>query len=312
MQYARSNGISVRRRAALAIFAGCGSIALSPWLASALGQDGKDVDAKDPDAVDEVDVNEKHPVRVHIDESIEKYRYYMVERPEDKLTYKAIQRWTNVSRDPFGEGVLVAWFDRGLPICTTHIYPWQDNLNHECISVSRDPFVVVNERGGELWRPRKSGAEFVKLPGEAPADRPVERARQLKAIASRFSATLLGWNNDNSDREELRMLDRPLHRYTGLAKDHPHNVIDGAIFGFVQGTDPEVLLLIEALENAKGERSWQYAVVRATSGELNAKLDGTVVWHADKITFNPAVDTSRFAIASPLPQEVLAARKPKN
>jgi hypothetical protein len=36
------------------------------------------------------------------------------------------------------------------------------------------------------------------------------------------------------------------------------------------------------------------------------------VWHADKITFNPAVDTSRFAIASPLPQEVLAARKPKN
>jgi hypothetical protein len=313
MQYARRNGISVRRRDALAFFASCGGFALSPWLVCALGQDGAAEKTPDADESDEVDVNEKHPVRVHIDKSIEKYRYVMSDRPEEKTTYKAIQRWTNVSRDPFGEGVLVVWFDRGLPICTTHIYPWQDNLNHECIGVSRDPFVIVDERGSELWKPRKSGAEFVKLPGaETPADRPVERARQLKAIASRFSATLLGWNPDNSDREELRMLDRPLHRYTGLPKNRPHGVIDGAIFAFVQGTDPEVLLIVEALENDKGERSWQYAAVRATSGELNAKLDDTVVWHADKITFNAGADSSRFSIATRLPPEVLAARKPKN
>lgn len=308
MQYARNKGISIRRRDALAIFTACGGILLSPW-AGAFGQD----DEKEADASDEVDVNEKHPVRVCIDNSIDAYRYLMIERPEDKTTYKAIQRWTNVSRDPFGEGVLVAWFDRGLPICTTHIYPWEDNLHHECVSVSRDPFIITDERGQELWKPRKSGAEFVSVPGaDAPADRPVERARQFKGIASRFSATLLGWKNDNSDREELRMLDRPLHRYTGLVKDRPHDVIDGAIFGFVQGTDPEVLLLIEALENAKGQRSWQYAAVRATSGELSAKFDGNTVWHADKITFNAAADTSRFSIAKPLPAEVLAARKPKN
>lgn len=268
-------------------------------------QDGKTPE----DEPSETDVNAKHPVRICIDASIDKYQYIMADRPDEKPTYKAIQRWTNVSRDPFGEGVLVVWFDRGLPLCTTHIYPWLDALHHECISVSRDRFVVAEATGLERWRPKSSGAEFVKIAGEIPAERPVERTRQMKGLAARFAATLLGWNPDNSDREELRMLDKPLHRYTDLRPDRPHGVIDGAIFGFVQGTDPEVLLLLEATENAKGERAWQYAAVRATSGELQAKFDGKVVWHAEKITGNATKESSRMTLQSPLPAEVLAARK---
>jgi hypothetical protein len=94
---------------------------------------------------------------------------------------------------------------------------------------------------------------------------------------------MLGWKADNSDREPLRLLPQPWYR-----NDNPQqsDLLDGAVFAFVQGTDPESLLLLEAVkvDPAKpvSRVEWQFAFVRRTSGELEGRHRDSVVWRADR------------------------------
>jgi len=133
------------------------------------------------------------------------------------------------------------------------IYPWNEK------DVSRIRFAVAGE---EADRPRKgsghlvaeaAGVEFKDVPkAPKPAKTPAERLRQMKAIAEGFKATMTGWAADNSDQEALRLLPRPLHRYDlANAKDPDPKLVDGALFAYVQGTDPEVVLILEAIGTAE-------------------------------------------------------------
>ena len=107
---------------------------------------------------------------------------------------------------------------------------------------------------------------------------PVTRLRQMKTLAKNFKATLLGWNADNSEREELRPMSRPIYRYK---IKEPDKVQDGALFAYATGTDPEVLLVIEAFGEA-GAYEWQYAFVRRSSGGLEGRFRDRLVWSANK------------------------------
>src|SRR5262249_53144581 len=139
--------------------------------------------------------------------------------------------------------------------------------------------LVARDRGGTVWAPESPGVEFHDVPdGPAPAETPVLRLAQMKALGARFTATLTGWKDDESDKEVLRLLPRPLYRYDMKAARDTHlNLRDGALFAFVQGTDPEVLLLVEAVVLDDRPR-WQYAFARATSGALEARLGDELVW----------------------------------
>jgi hypothetical protein len=101
----------------------------------------------------------------------------------------------------------------------------------------------------------------------------------MKSLASRFATTLTGLSADGSDREELRLLPTPVYRYKLDASDP--DLQDGAVFAFVQGTDPEVLMLLELVPSDEGPQ-WQYAFARATAGGLEARLGNMVVWEAER------------------------------
>ena len=65
------------------------------------------------------------------------------------------------------------------------------------------------------------------------------------------------------------------------------------MFAFVQGTDPEAVLMVEAVR--KGDRtSWQYAFARATGYSVQAKLGPSVVWTTPNQAWN---DPKQPAIA---------------
>ena len=55
---------------------------------------------------------------------------------------------------------------------------------------------------------------------------------------------------------------------------------DGGVFAFVQGTDPEAIVLLEAVRS-NGPPRWQYAFARATAAGLEARIEKTVVWSVD-------------------------------
>jgi hypothetical protein len=69
------------------------------------------------------------------------------------------------------------------------------------------------------------------------------------------------------------------------------------MFAFVMGTDPEVVLLLEAVER-EGKAVWQYAVARATAYAVEASLGDEVVWSVQSGP-NP---TNLMQIFRPIPR----------
>lgn len=209
-------------------------------------------------------------------------------------------RWANNTRGT-ETGMTVLYVVRGVPVAACCMYPWRDQLSQEIDSVARGPLEL--RQNGELkWKPATPGIEFAPIAGaETPATTRPARLRQIKQLASRFTSTLLRWKDDSSDRETLRMLPQPLYRY----EPQPGNLIeDGAVFAFVQGTDPESLLLIES-HRVDGAARWEFGFVRRTTGEVDGRLDGKIVWHVDP---NPPADDPagiHVSLSRPLPPDVV-------
>jgi hypothetical protein len=67
--------------------------------------------------------------------------------------------------------------------------------------------------------------------------------------------------------EEMRLLTQPLYRTPAELED------DMALFAFVQGTDPECVLTLEATSDGK----WRYCLTRQTKWPLKVEFDGNHV-----------------------------------
>src|SRR5207253_1997636 len=105
-----------------------------------------------------------------------------------------------------------------------------------------------------------------ELPDAAPpAATPTARLVQLRRLAQEFGGHSI---DRDGKRWELRLLPAPLYRYPAAKT----GVIDGALFALMSsaGTDPEVLLLIEAREE-KDKVRWEYACGRFSDWELRVQ-----------------------------------------
>lgn len=222
-----------------------------------------------------------------LNEQIEKAVHWYDVLPEADSTIRLVPqpvlRWRNVVRGQEAEDILVVWAHNGRPVAMASIFPWNGKMSHEFDSLSREAKVIARDKDRVIWSPQTAGVEFKDVPAAPkPAKTHAERLRQMKGIAERFKATMTGWQGDDTDREELRLLPRPLYRYDlKNAKEPDPNLLDGALFAYVQGTDPEVVLVLEAIGTAK-KAAWQYTFARATSGGLEVKLGREVVWMAKK------------------------------
>jgi hypothetical protein len=246
----------------------------SSWMALAAAQPPvkKDEPPEEPKRLNEV-----------IEKSIDWYDVLPDRDAEKSLTPVPVIRWRNVPRGQEGEAMMVVWPHKGRPVAMASIYPWAGKMIHEFDSLSREGTLIAREKDRVFWTPETAGVEFKDVPkAPKPAKTPAERLRQMKAIAEGFQATMTGWAANNSDQEVLRLLPRPLYRYDlANAKDPDPKLIDGGLFAFVQGTDPEVVMALEAIGTAENA-VWQYACVRATSGGLEVKHGDEVVWTARK------------------------------
>ena len=64
-------------------------------------------------------------------------------------------------------------------------------------------------------------------------------------------------------------------------------MIDGALFGFVYATDPEIILVIEARKGSAGPE-WQYTTARMNSLTLRLNHKGVEAWSAPVISWAEA------------------------
>jgi hypothetical protein len=193
---------------------------------------------------------------------------------EARLQKEPIFHWTNPERRAIA-GALYLWTHQGRPHATIGVWTYRDTRDsYELQSLSAEPFVA---RGGQYpdWRPRAAGLQFARLESEAaPADSEARRLVQMRSLARKhFAATLTRNTAGGQQTENLRLLPQPIYRYEEL----PPGVLDGAMFSFAQGTDPEVFLLLEARE-ADGDSQWWYAFAPATSGSVAGILDEKTIW----------------------------------
>ncbi|HEV7225031.1 MAG TPA: hypothetical protein VGN42_20165 [Pirellulales bacterium] len=192
-----------------------------------------------------------------------------------ELLKQPLLRWSNPLREA-DDGALFLWTLDGRPAVAACVYNVGDTMiEHELQSLASTP-LHATRRDKPVWTPPTAGVEFKPVPDkpDPPASTPARRLTQMRNILREFSAAMghAQW------RHELRLMPQPLYRY---GADDEAGVLDGALFAFAQGTDPEILLLLEARGKDEESREWQYAVARMNMGDLELKHAGEIVWRID-------------------------------
>lgn len=201
--------------------------------------------------------------------------------PEKKLELvrKPVMRWTNpVIGNGSTHGACFVWTHEGRPEVFASIFsyipsksPAQDKrvVAHAFHSLSPRP-LVAKRAGARFWYPDEAGIAPSPVPG---APEPAKTARlrlvQMRNLAREFTAT----SGRGDNLRELRLMTQPTYRYQPAGDD----VLDGALFCFVTGTDPELLLLIEARMTDEGGQ-WHYAGARHSHLTLRLHHNQKEVW----------------------------------
>ncbi len=200
--------------------------------------------------------------------------------PDNALGLKKepVFEWSNPVREGVQHGVLYLWLREGRPAAICSVFSEPEGrlrgrkVMHEFHAL--DPEKLVVSRPGALneWKPQ-AGLARKELPDAGvPADSAASRLLQMRRLAQEFT----GHETDgDGKRWELRLLPAPLYRYPAGKS----GAADGALFALVStaGTDPEVLLLVEA-RGDQGKTRWEYACGRFSDRSLYVQRKGQEVW----------------------------------
>jgi hypothetical protein len=223
-----------------------------------------------------------------------------------------LYRWNDPTRE-FSDGTLWFWKHSGRPIGVVAIELYPKNKAFgivwalEFTSLATGPIEVEGGEHFDLsyadlyppradgrlrWAPAQGGIAFREVSGApVPAQTESARSRQMRDIVARFSAREFFQRKDYT----LRLISHPIDRYADITS----GVVDGEIFIYANGTNPEVLLMLEARRGREGAMSWSYAAAPLARAVVTLRLDQQDVW-------------SHTSKAVPSPEDVyFLARKPR-
>jgi hypothetical protein len=193
------------------------------------------------------------------------------------LVREPLHRWTDPTRD-ISDSSIWAWRSSGRPVAVMTLeyhFDKPEGWSFEFVSLSTG--LVEASDGQTRWTPQKAGVSLRAIPGApAPAPGEAERLRQMRELLKRFSASEF-WDV-TGQHYALRPLPHPIDRYA----DADAGLVDGAIFIFANGTNPEVLVMIEARRGPDGAASWSYAAATLTTAAPTLQLDRNDVWTSPK------------------------------
>ncbi len=196
-------------------------------------------------------------------------------RTPSKLVEQPALKYRDDTRKLY-ESTMWVWGTEGRPtaLIAVEFYPQkptEPKWLYEIASLSTER--IAAERGAELnWKAREPGLKLTVLDkAPAPADTPAKRLIQMRQLLQRFTAHERA---PVGGRIELKPLPRPLHRY----QNPKAGLLDGAIIAFANGTNPEVLWIIEAHGEAQQKPTWKYGLAQMTGAEVFVDLDEKQIW----------------------------------
>jgi hypothetical protein len=194
-----------------------------------------------------------------------------------KFAAKPLLRYSDPTRGVAGENVLLdagVWRlgESGRPraLVTLELYGADEGatlLSYEFLSLSEPALKLSHKKHDTVaWESAgRTSLKFAPLP-EAPEPSPSAAGRlvQMRELARRFEAIEVIKMAD----VKCRLLSQPIDRYQSVAE----GIIDGALFVYANGTNPELGVLIES--DGKG---YSFAPIRLTSAESRVELGGKEV-----------------------------------
>jgi hypothetical protein len=229
---------------------------------------------------DPADTLAKKMLPIYLKE-MEAYSLAVDSAPKKELELKKepVFEWSNPVGDELHQGVNFLWLRDGRPAALggifTHPVPgWKGRkFLHEFLALDRDKLLVSRPSGAlNEWKPQ-AGLAREELPDAGtPTAARGARLVQMRQLAQQFTGHSI---DGERKRWELRLLPTPLYRYP----EAKSGVIDGALFAWTStaGTDPEVLLLIEACQK-DGKTRWEYACGRFGVSSMYVQHKGKEVW----------------------------------
>jgi hypothetical protein len=166
-------------------------------------------------------------------------------------------------------GTLWAWGPKGRPAAlVSQNKAYRERVwGFELVALVEDVTVVMHD--GWRWTPG-SAVNMIRFENAPPAaDTDSKRLLQMRSLARRFKVSEDYFN----ESFELRLLPQPVHRYQDPAAD----LIDGALFIYAHGTNPEAIALIECRRET-AQPMWSYGFLPLAGAGVSAKLDGKTVW----------------------------------
>jgi hypothetical protein len=200
-----------------------------------------------------------------------RYSVRVGDRKEESKAADPCLRWADPVSNATDGVIAVYAHDGGRPDAVVQFF---HNFQKRWIvefTIIPDRDVTVLLSGREHWKPTEFVCAFADLPdAPAPAATPVARLSQMRTLAANFA--VVDYFGVQEQKVDLRLLSQPAYRYAEAGK-----IVDGAMFVFAHGTNPEACVLIEAYPDGKVTK-YRYAVAPMSIYKLEARYKGTPVW----------------------------------
>jgi hypothetical protein len=208
-----------------------------------------------------------------------------------------VLRWSNPAVGRVYGSVFV-WTYGGRPVAVASFYRWFSPYTQrtaEFVTLSPDPLSAERMRR-QPWAPPAGKVAYQPIPGAlVPDESAKRRLAQMRGLAREFVPELVDRRVvEEGTQQQLRLLDQPIYKYG----PGDGGLVDGGLFAFVVGTDPEILLVIEAREGEAG-RQWQYALARMNRDAMRVRHKDREVWsvpHLEAPWSNPSAPYLLFTI----------------
>jgi hypothetical protein len=234
------------------------------------------------------------------EEAAEAERICAAELPRWRLTAdgtavemptESVLKWTN----PFAGrvyGNTYVWLQNGRPVAAGCMFRYFDpfrSFNGELAALAGTKIVAMRD-GKVVWTP-KDEWKWHAIPGApAPPSTAAQRLVQMRALAGEFTVEILDTRNIPKGEDQTpRLLPKPLYRYDAERT----RTLDGALYAFVLGTDPELLLLLEC-DTAAAKPEWRFGVGRMNRYLIRLKRNGETVWEVAALKGDSLEHAYRF------------------
>jgi hypothetical protein len=169
------------------------------------------------------------------------------------------------------------WGDQGRPAIMAGIFfltqeGRDPKWSCELLSLADDG-VAVSSDVGWRWAPDKGDLKWFAIE-DTPGDSDRQRLRQMKEIAERYEVTTF----EKTAKSQLRLMVQPLYRYA----DEEKGLIDGSVFSYAAGTNPETVLIVEC-RKTNDALGWRAAFARFGANRCQARKGETAVWECQAI-----------------------------